>query len=301
MGFFVRFDFIFAFLYNNEDEGGVSMNLKRFGLILSLFLLITACSQPQDQTLDLETLNQELPYLAEETFDISNVLSSVEYEKDNIFENLIDIYDYDYEEVLGITPSNVLHGTVRISPTSAQMYMVFKPVSGCEEALKQELMDYVSQRILSADNDTDKNWLENALIEENEDFIALIVSTDNQEVLNRIQNARTTLFGVLTPAEDGDLEDYGLDRTMVSSYAIQKPVLTSARTYLIVKPVEGQEEEVKDALSSYLKRLETDYASMPQEEELVKNAMVTELEGYQIIIISKDNERVLEAIKTYLQ
>ena len=84
MGFFVRFDFIFAFLYNNEDEGGVSMNLKRFGLILSLFLLITACSQPQDQTLDLETLNQELPYLAEETFDISNVLSSVEYEKDNI-------------------------------------------------------------------------------------------------------------------------------------------------------------------------------------------------------------------------
>ena len=40
---------------------------------------------------------------------------------------------------------------------------------------------------------------------------------------------------------------------------------------------------------------------MPQEEELVKSAMVTELEGYQIIIISKDNERVLEAIKTYLQ
>ena len=52
---------------------------------------------------------------------------------------------------------------------------------------------------------------------------------------------------------------------------------------------------------TYLKRLETDYASMPQEEELVKSAMVTELEGYQIIIISKDNERVLEAIKTYLQ
>ena len=275
------------------------MNLKRFGLILSLFLLITACSQPQDQALDLETLNQQLPYLAEDTFDISNVLSSVEYGKDNIFENLTDVYDYEYEEVLGINPDNVIQGTVRISPTSAQMYMVFKPVSGREEALKQELMDYVSHRILIADNDDDKKLLENALIEQNEDFTALIVSNDNQEVLDRIKNAKATLFGVLTPAEDADLETYGLNRTIVSTYAIQKPVLTSARTYLIVKPVEGH--EVREALNSYLKRLETDYASMPQEEELVKNAMVTELDGYQIIIISKDNERVFEAIKTYLQ
>lgn len=277
------------------------MNLKRFGLILSLFLLITACSQPQDQALDLETLNQQLPYLAEDTFDISNVLSSVEYGKDNIFENLTDVYDYEYEEVLGINPDNVIQGTVRISPTSAQMYMVFKPVSGREEALKQELMDYVSHRILIADNDDDKKLLENALIEQNEDFTALIVSNDNQEVLDRIKNAKATLFGVLTPAEDADLETYGLNRTIVSTYAIQKPVLTSARTYLIVKPVEGHEDEVREALNSYLKRLETDYASMPQEEELVKNAMVTELDGYQIIIISKDNERVFEAIKTYLQ
>lgn len=277
------------------------MNLKRFGLILSLFLLITACSQPQDQALDLETLNQQLPYLAEDTFDISNVLSSVEYGKDNIFENLTDVYDYEYEEVLGINPDNVIQGTVRISPTSAQMYMVFKPVSGREEALKQELMDYVSHRILIADNDDEKKLLENALIEQNEDFTALIVSNDNQEVLDRIKNAKATLFGVLTPAEDADLETYGLNRTIVSAYAIQKPVLTSARTYLIVKPVEGHEDEVREALNSYLKRLETDYASMPQEEELVKNAMVTELDGYQIIIISKDNERVFEAIKTYLQ
>ena len=277
------------------------MNLKRFGLILSLFLLITACSQPQDQALDLETLNQQLPYLVEDTFDISNVLSSVEYGKDNIFENLTDVYDYEYEEVLGINPDNVIQGTVRISPTSAQMYMVFKPVSGREEALKQELMDYVSHRILIADNDDDKKLLENALIEQNEDFTALIVSNDNQEVLDRIKNAKATLFGVLTPAEDADLETYGLNRTIVSAYAIQKPVLTSARTYLIVKPVEGHEDEVREALNSYLKRLETDYASMPQEEELVKNAMVTELDGYQIIIISKDNERVFEAIKTYLQ
>lgn len=277
------------------------MNLKRFGLILSLFLLITACSQPQDQALDLETLNQQLPYLAEDTFDISNVLSSVEYGKDNIFENLTDVYDYEYEEVLEINPDNVIQGTVRISPTSAQMYMVFKPVSGREEALKQELMDYVSHRILIADNDDDKKLLENALIEQNEDFTALIVSNDNQEVLDRIKNAKATLFGVLTPAEDADLETYGLNRTIVSAYAIQKPVLTSARTYLIVKPVEGHEDEVREALNSYLKRLETDYASMPQEEELVKNAMVTELDGYQIIIISKDNERVFEAIKTYLQ
>ncbi|WP_294562331.1 DUF4358 domain-containing protein [uncultured Traorella sp.] len=277
------------------------MNLKRFGLILSLFLLITACSQPQDQALDLETLNQQLPYLAEDTFDISNVLSSVEYGKDNIFENLTDVYDYEYEEVLGINPDNVIQGTVRISPTSAQMYMVFKPVSGREEALKQELMDYVSHRILIADNDDDKKLLENALIEQNEDFTALIVSNDNQEVLDRIKNAKATLFGVLTPAEDADLETYGLNRTIVSAYAIQKPVLTSARTYLIVKSVEGHEDEVREALNSYLKRLETDYASMPQEEELVKNAMVTELDGYQIIIISKDNKRVFEAIKTYLQ
>lgn len=298
--FLAKFDFMPAFLYNDDNKrGGVAMNHKRLGLILSLFLVLAACSQPKTKTLELLRLNQELPYLSEETFDISNVLSSVEYEKDNIFENLVDVYDYDYEK-LGISSSYVIQGTVRISPTSAQMYMVFKPVSGHEEDLKKELQNYITQRILTAENDSDKDMLENALLEETQDFLALIVSKDNQEVLSRIQNSKTSLFGVLTPAEDADLVDYGLSKDMLISYAIQKPVLTSAKTYLIVQPALGREEEVKNALSSYLKQLEVAYASMPSEEKLVKNAMVSELEGYQIVIISKDNERVFEAIKTYL-
>ena len=66
-------------------------------LVLSLILLLSGCQTKS--TLNLEELNKELPYLSEEGFDMNHVLSSVEYEKESIFENLIDVYEYDYEKL----------------------------------------------------------------------------------------------------------------------------------------------------------------------------------------------------------
>ena len=70
---------------------------------------------------------------------------------------------------------------------------------------------------------------------------------------------------------------------------------------MIVKPRVGKEEDVRDALETYLAELRTQFMSIPNENKLISNAMVTELEGYQIIIISHNNEKVLETIQTYLE
>lgn len=264
---------------------------------LSLLLLLSGC---QSKKLDLGKLNSELPYLSEEGFDINHVLSSVEYEKQNLFENLIDVYEYDYA-TLGITSENIAHGIVRMSPTSAQMYMVFQPVKGNEENIIHEINAFLANKKLAATTDSDVKLLENALIEQNEDFIALVISNDNHEILERIKNSKNHLFGALTLATDDDLSTYGLTKEMVAEYAIQKPLLTCSKSYLIVKPRIGFEEQVQDALESYLIALKDQFISLRNEEELVKNAMVTELENYQIVIISNNNEKVFETIQTYLE
>lgn len=273
---------------------------KKLLIFLTFILMLTGCNTNQDRTLDLEKLNAELPYLSDDTFNILNVLNSVEYEKENLFENLIDVYDYDYEK-LGISNDHVAHGTIRISPTSVQMYMVFKPKDGKEEALIDELNAYLEKRKAASTNETDLTLLDNALIEETEDFIALIVSKDNREVLKRIQNSKTHIFEVLTPATGSDLESYGISLDWIEEFAVQKPVLTCSKTYMILKPKEGKEEDVKNALNQYLKQLATGFISMPKELEFIENAMVTEFEGYQIVIISNNNEKVFEAIQTYVQ
>lgn len=267
-------------------------------LALSLILLLSGCQSKS--SINLEELNKELPYLSEEGFDINHVLSSVEYEKEIIFENLIDVYEYDYDK-LGISTDNVVHGIVRMSPSSAEMYMVFKPVNGKEKKLIEELQTLLTNSKATTTRVDDVKLFDNAIIEQNDDFIALIVSNNNEEVLNRIKNSKNHLFGALVPATDEDLPTFGLSKDLVSEYAIQKPLLTSSKTYMIVKPRIGKEEEVREALESYLVELRTHFMSIPNEKKLISNAMVTELEGYQIIIISHDNEKVLETIQTYLE
>lgn len=271
---------------------------KKYLLLIVMVLMLVSCSQKERNTFDLVKLNQELSTLSEDKFDIANVLSSVEYEKENIFENLIDVYDYEYDKV-NISKENVLNGIVRISESNAQMYMVFQPASGKEKNLVQEMKEYIRQRLLVVKNENDRKLLENALLEENDDFIALIVSKDNEEILRRIENSTTRLFGVLESVQDDHLYEYGLNINIVEEYAIQKPVMTSAKTFMIVKPKKGHKEDVQKALASYLKQQETIFLSIPSEEEFIKNAFVGEIGDYQIVIISKDNERVFEAIKTY--
>lgn len=139
--------------------------------------------------MDLEKMNQELSSLSDDKFDITNVMTSVEYEKDNLFENLIDVYDYEYDQ-LNISTDNIIYGIVRMSPTNAHMYMVFQPASGKEKYLIKELNNYLSRRLLEAKNEDDKKLLENATLEVNDDFIALIVSKNNEEILNRIKIPR---------------------------------------------------------------------------------------------------------------
>lgn len=271
---------------------------RYFKIILSLILLLSGCQTKN--SINLEELTNELVNVSEEGFDIYHVLSSVEYEKENIFDNLIDVYDYDYE-TLGISVENITHGIVRISPTTAQMYMVFIPANGKEQKLITELQNILVSKKSTATTSDDIKLLENALIEENDDFIALIVSSNNQEILERIKNSRTHLFGVLTPATDEDLATYGLTKEWITEYLIQKPLLTTSKTYMIIKPRVGFEEKVKTAIDTYLIQLKNQFLSMPSEAKAISNALVTEIDGYQVVIISSDNEKVLEVIQTYFE
>lgn len=268
-------------------------------ILLSVFLLVSGCRK-KEEIFDLDKLSQELPYLSLDEFDITSVFSSVEYENENLFDNLVDVYEYDYPS-LGFSKENIVQAIIRISPTSSEMYMVFEAVGGKESALIDEIKNYLASCISKVENDADRKLLEKAMIHQEDDFIACIVSKNNKEILSRIQNSKKKVFGTLTVAKDEDLETYGLNKEMVEAYSIGKPVLTSSQGYLIVKPKDGQEENVSEAIQVYLKKLESYFANVSSELDLIHQAKVYELEGYQIMIISKDNDKVSEAIKTYLK
>ena len=74
--------------------------------------------------------------------------------------------------------------------------------------------------------------------------------------------------------------------------------ITSAEQYIILKPADGKEEEVKEAMDTYMTNLQQQWDTyLPLQAELVRNREETKVGDYLIYIISQDNAKVLDVIK----
>ena len=92
---------------------------------------------------------------------------------------------------------------------------------------------------------------------------------------------------------------FGIEKEMVEEYLIKMPMMiTSSNTYIIVKPAEGKEKEVKEKLDTYMVNLEEQWKTyLPDQYELVKNRLFKDYGDYLIYIVSSDNEAVFNEIK----
>ncbi len=115
------------------------------------------------------------------------------------------------------------------------------------------------------------------------------------------EDSTKTLYGTLKEYPKDELKiAYGLDTSLMDEYLIyfsQDPL--QAYMYAIIKPKDGQTETIKTQIGNFLKKYENKWTLyLPEQTAYVKNALNTSDGDYLIVIISTNNQLVLDAIKT---
>lgn len=264
------------------------------GMVLLSVLLFTGCGK-KDVDLDLAKVKENISQLKSDDYHRASAVAAM-LESDLFGNDMEDIYSLSS---LGITEDYVMenNGSKDYSMAITKdnklgySYFVGKPTLEGKEALMKELDAYYKEA-------EEKNLL---LTAEVNGYLVYIISEDNDLALSTLkENGYNPLFTMLMEVESENLEDYlGIKKEDVEDYLIELPVtIVSAQSYFIVKPKEGKEATVKDALNEYFANQEQQWSSyLADQYELVKNRKETKLGDYLIYIISKDNDKVLNAIE----
>ena len=112
--------------------------MKKLFVFLTLVssLFVTGCSK--NVTLDLEKVSSELNNLKSEKFDMQGVYSLID--ESTYFNDLVDVYDFDFEKTFGITNENIEEYSVRMNNESLDMYMILK-VTDNKDNIKSKMKD----------------------------------------------------------------------------------------------------------------------------------------------------------------
>ena len=289
-------------------RGFVVKKLWRLSFVLTIaftLILFSGCGI-YDQ-IDLEKVKKTIVDLKEEEVDllkIKQVLESTAY-----FESLEEIefsdlkdleIDLEYIEKKDGKPIFLFEKENRkeINSVSVYSYMIVKSAEDKKELLENQI-DLYYQNVL--ENDLKQEDLPEVLKEEYEGYLIYILSDHNEEILQTIkENSHPLLFG---ESDFISLEEFvssfGLNENQIIEFQAVVPVKENVvDLYVIVKPKHGQIETVRKSMDSYFNTLEKKWSTyLPEEYQLVKNRMKTEVGSYFVYIISKDNETVLKTIK----
>lgn len=261
--------------------------MKKIVIFLSVIcsLLLTGCSE--NITLDLEKVSTELNELKSEKFDMHSVYFYID--QTNYFENLEDIYDYDFKETFGLNSENIGAYNVRINKETLDMYLILEPLTN-KDVIKSEMNNYFKS--------INK---EDAVLEtEYEGYLIYILSSDNEKVLETMKKAKEVVFSNLMKVEDEAIEEtLNIKSEQYSEILMEIPaIMVKSNMYIVVKPEKNETENVKKAIDDYMKKLEEQWATyLPDQFKLVEDRLVEEYKGYLIYIISSDNQKALETIK----
>lgn len=261
--------------------------MKKLFVFLALVgtLLVTGCTK--NITLDLEKVSSELNSLQSKEFDMQGVYSLID--ESDYYTDLVDVYDFDFEEKFGFSNENIEEYSVRMNEESLDMYMILK-VNGNADEIKAKMKDYFRSINKEA------NYLET----EHEGYLIFILSSDNNKVLELIKSSKALIFGNLMKLDDESIAaTLNIKKEQYTEILMEIPMMiVRSNMYIIVKPADGEKENVQEAIDTYMTNLEEQWSTyLPEQYELVKNRLFEEYGGYLIYIVSSDNERVLETIK----
>lgn len=103
-------------------------------------------------------------------------------------------------------------------------------------------------------------------------------------------------FSDLEDIYDYDFEKiFDLDKDLIQEYSVRMNKKTK-EMYLLLLPIEGKKEDVKDTMDDYFKSLEK--KEKDDTLDMIKDRLEEEIDDYLIYIVSKDtNENIFNSIK----
>lgn len=265
--------------------------------------------------IDLEKTKKEIATLKTTKIELSKVKEVLEQEEQLPLEDI----EIDALEELHIDKEYIAYENKKpllifkqekeneINTVPLTSYIIVKPSEDKKDLLAQQINDYY-QKLLDEYSEKEdakqetKERLENILKKEYEGYLIYILSDDNEKIWKRIEESSHSLL--FEQAKELSLKDFikqfSLEEKYIAKYqAVVPSKKQESSLYVIVRPKDGKTEAVKKRLDQYMKEYEKKWSTyLPQEYELIKNRMETEVGSYLVYIISRDNATVLNTIKS---
>lgn len=273
--------------------------MKKIVLCLTLIIatmVLTACGK-ENVSLNLKDLSSKLDNLKGEEFDRFTAANIIN-EK---IEGLKEIYDYEYDfkENFGLNSEDIEFYTIAMNEENMDMYLFIQPLKDKKNDVKLALDNYFSE-LENSDNQEIANKAKNKSYTQIGSYLVYIMTDNSSDILNSIKDSKENIFGALMEVNDETLESqFNINKSDVKEYLIKVPMMiTSSNSYIIIKPVDGKKDEVKEKIDEYMTKLEKQWETyLPEQYELVKNRLEKEYGDYLIYIVSSNNDLVFETIK----
>lgn len=282
---------------------------KLFLAIACMVVLVLFSGCGVYDEIDLEKTKKDLELLKTTEFDLEKVVQVLEDEKyasklDDVEEEDLEKYNIN-KEYIAKENGKLLYSFKRITETeevslSLYSYIIVKPAEDTKELLIEQLDNYYQKlydEYSEMEDATDemKEHLDNVMKDEYGDYLIYILMDNNKEIFDVIkENCHSLLFeNTRELALEETLNILALDKKdIVEHQVFLSTDDKEANLYMIVKPRRQSLEKVKKELDNYVNKV------VNEEYEIMNEKMNTEIGGYLVYIISKDNEEVLNTIKT---
>lgn len=279
------------------------MKLKKLLIVLIVGVMcfgLVGCGK-ENVKIDLKKVDEEILNLTGDEFDLSYVEMNVtDLEREPLFENFMSLYSFDLDTMMNVNSEYIeeMSGGKELDDNRIEMYLVIKPIDGKKEILKNDLDAYFSNLKLTVAEEN-KILLEKMKYEEYEGHMIYIVSSKADEIMERIKESKPHLYGMMVELNDETLESLlDINPEDLEEYLVQLPMITQSSTYMILKPVEGKKQVVKEKLDHYFNEQEEQWKTyLPDQYEIIKNRTYKEIGDYMIYVSSSDNDKVIETIK----
>jgi len=278
------------------------MNLKKITSILLLITFLFSLTACENQSLSLDKIKNDVTNLKQDKVSIAMITDNLESGENPIYKDMIQIYEYDFLETFNIDNSLFVQAIAskKEDKKDPTMYVLIIPKEDKKEEVKSIMNSYFEQLEKQDFSDESINLIKKRKEFEIDDILVYLINKDVNQAKKLVEESKIPIFSMIMNLTDDNLESMiGLNPQLLDEYVVYIPMaMVNTNLYMVLKPKEDNNEEVKKQVEIYLSNLEASFETyLPDQYDIIKNRLVTTYKDYLIYIASVDNDRVLEEIK----
>ena len=257
-------------------------------LALLIFTPIALNQFGKTSKIDINAIPEKIDQLKTVSFNLDNVSDIIS--SSEAFTSLKDYYEYDFKEVFDLNPNYVDEYVIKYNKSKKQVFIAIKALNNHHDDIKNSIDKFLK------DNDVkDYEYLEY------QGYQIYIKSSNDAIVISKIKQSQMRVFNILQDLKKDDI--YELLKVSDADYdeALVKIAMLRSDTcgYAIFKPKNASsKEKIKNLMNDYYNGLEAKWQNNEDNKKLVQNRHFEEYQGYLIYIVSRDNDLVVQLLKS---